>query len=436
MKVHLACLLLLSPLAASAAPREVYAAPQGRCDGLPRLDIGTVPGMCAGLVLGPTKGRPAREIALPRSLLQLSPTEWLVSDLGAWDRPKGAIWKLVSEPGKPVRLTRLLAGLYVPHALTKGPDGKVYVGEMSRIFRFDPNAVDAKASIETVVAGLPDNALHLHRHPLSKFVFAPDGALLVNVGALSDQCADAPTRPRGKRCAESESGEKAASIRRYAPNGPGRWSRDYTIFAAGLRNSVALAVHPSGTIVQAENSFDLPTRWSPFEELNAIEQGRHYGWPYCMDMATPAPAWRGTNALDCRGPGHARPHVLLPPHAAPVDMLWYEGAMFPALQGRLLMTFHGHRSVGGRIVSFRVDDKGLPLPDRNARFPIYGGANRSYGQGPAVTPVVLTPGWDLKAGRRPQGSPVGLAVAHDGAIWTTDDRAGLVIRLARDDVRK
>jgi glucose/arabinose dehydrogenase len=432
---RLACILLLSVWGAQAQVREVYTAPRGDCDGLPRLDIGTVPGMCAGLVLGPTKGRATRKMALPRSLLQLSPTEWLVSDLGAWNRPKGAIWKLVAEPGKPARVSRLLTGLYVPHALGRGPDGKIYVGEMSRIFRFDPASLDPEASIETVVSGLPDNALHLHRHPLSKFVFAPDGALLVNVGALSDQCADARGRPLGKRCAESETGEKAASIRRYALIAPGKWSREHTIFAAGLRNSVALAVHRSGSIVQAENSFDLPTRWEPFEELNLLEQGRHYGWPYCMDMTTPAPAWRGTNVLDCGGPGHARPHVLLPPHAAPLDMLWYEGAMFPALRGRLLMTFHGHRSVGGRIVSFKVDEKGLPIPDRNARYPFYGGANRSYGQRPAVTPVVLTPGWDLSRGRRPQGSPVGLAVAHDGAIWATDDRAGLVVRLARDEIR-
>jgi len=425
----LAVVLFVQPLHA----RELHTRLEGECGGLPRLDIGTVHGMCAGLVLGPTRQDRTRPIRLPRSLLQLSKTEWLVSDLGAWDRPRGAVWKLTLQPGREPEAVRLLGDLHVPHALARGPDGRVYVGEMSRIIRFDPASPDPAASIELVIPGLPDNALHLHRHPLSKFVFAPDGALLVNVGALSDQCTDEQGNAAAPRCTESETGEHAASIRRYEAVGPGEWSPDYTVYAKGLRNSVALAVHPSGTVVQAENSFDLPTRWSPFEELNVIEAGRHYGWPYCMDIATPAPAWRSGTAMDCRGSAHTAPRVLLPPHAAPLDLLWYEGEMFPALHGRMLMTFHGHRSVGGRIVSFAVDGDGVPIADRNARFHYYGGGSRAYGAGPAATPVTLTPGWGLRKGRRPQGSPVGLAVAHDGAIWATDDRAGLIIRFAKDE---
>jgi len=313
----------------------------------------------------------------------------------------------------------------------RGPDGRIYVGEMKRIFRFDPDAKDPASTIDVIVAGLPDNALHKHRHPLSKFVFAPDGALLVNVGALSDQCEDAGSRAKN-RCAESETAERPASIRRYALLSPGRWSSDFTVHARGLRNSVAFGMHSSETVVQAENSIDLGQRWSPFEELNVIEAGRHYGWPYCMDMTSPTPAWKGRGAMDCRSASHTRPRVLLPPHAAPLDLTWYQGSMFPALQGRLLMTFHGHRSVGGRIVSFAVDANGVPVPDRNARFPYYPSGMRAYGLSPAATPVTLTPGWGLVPGKRPQGSPVGLAVAHDGAIWATDDRAGLVIRFARD----
>lgn len=336
-----------------------------------------------------------------------------------------------SVAGAPPETKRLLSGLFVPHAMSRGPDGKIYVGEMRRIIRFDPHAPNPASTVEVVVAGLPDNTLHLHRHPLSQFVFAPDGALLVNVGALSDQCEGARDRDAG-RCLESETDEKPASIRRYALLEPGRWSTEYTVHAKGLRNSVALSVHGSGTVVQAENSIDLEARWSPFEELNVIQPGRHYGWPYCMDLTTATPVWRARGAMDCRSTAHTRPRVLLPPHAAPLALTWYHGSMFPALRGRMLMTFHGHRSVGGRIVSFAVDAAGVPIPDRAARFPYYPGGIRAYGLAPAVTPVVLTPGWGLVPGKRPQGSPVGLAVAEDGAIWTTDDRAGLIIRFARD----
>lgn len=421
-------MLLLAPCAA----RELHAVQGPPCDGYPRLAIGALRGMCAGLVVGPTVQAPSRPLRLPRSLLQLDAATWLVTDLGAWDGTRGAVWRLRTRPGGAASLERVLDGLHLPHAIARGPDGRVYVGEMSRIIRFDPEAESPAATVETVVTGLPDNRLHANRHPLSRFVFLANGDLLVNVGAPSDQCAGAEARTASGLCAESEGALDAASLRVYPRGDEGGWSKDYRVFARGLRNSLALAVHPSGTVLQAENSYDFDSRWAPFEELNVVESGRHYGWPYCADAAQATPAWRDKAAW-CRSDAHAAPALLLPPHAAPLDMLWYQGAMFPALRDRLLMTWHGHRSVGGRIASFAVDARGVPVPDRRPRFPVYGQGWRAYGAGPAATPVVLTPGWGVSRGSRPQGSPVGLAVADDGAIWVADDRAGLVIRFAKDD---
>lgn|SRR5215217_913476 len=429
-------LLLLAPAApALAAP---YALEAGRtCDGWPRLPIETAPGMCAGLVVAPPpgKGLSTRTLRLPRTLVQRPGGDWIMVDLGGWDPGKGSVWRLVATPGKPPVLTPLLRKLTMPHGLGIGPDGLVYVGEMSRIIRFDPDAPDPAATIEVVISGLPDNRLHDNRHPLSNFIFDADWSLLVNVGAPSDQCA-VKGKPSGPRCAVAEGPEPLAAVRRYRYLGDGRWDPRPETFARGLRNSLALARHPSGTILQAENSYDFsPAAERPFEELNVLVRGRDYGWPYCFDMTGQTPAWKGVAPLACASASHEKPRLLLPPHAAPLGMAIYDGAMFPALKGRLLVSYHGYRATGGRVVAFELDDKGMPVATKGARYPAYAKdgktAWRTY-PGPAAEPLILTPGWNAVAGKRPMGAPVGMAVAADGAIWITDDRNGHIIRIAAD----
>lgn len=85
--------------------------------------------------------------------------------------------------------------------------------------------------------------------------------------------------------------------------------------------------------------------------------------------------------------------------------------MFPELAGKLIVTLHGYRSAGSRLLAYELDGAGIPK---------------------AAKPVDLTPGWRAVRGRRPDGAPVGMAVAADGAIWVADDRNGAILRFARD----
>lgn len=423
---------LLLGLAPVAAPAASYAVDPGKtCDGWPRAPIETAPGVCAGIVVAPPPGRglSVRTLRMPRTLAQLQGGDWIVVDLGGWDPEKGSVWRMRAERGKAPVLTPLLRRLTMPHGLGIGPDGKLYVGEMSRIIRFDPDAPDPAATVEVVVSGLPDNRLHANRHPLSHFVFDLNGDLLVNVGAPTDRCL-VKGRRNGSPCAETSGPELLAGVRRYRYLGGGSWDPRYEVLARGLRNSLALAVHPSGTILQAENSYDFdPARDTPYEELNVLRPGLHYGWPYCFDMTSATPGWTG--AFPCASPAHEKPRLLLPPHAAPLGMLVYNGPMFPTLKGRLLISYHGYRPSGGRIVAFALDGKGEPVVKPGAKWPSYGAAPRPY-PGPSAEALELTPGWNVVSGRRPMGAPVGLAVASDGAIWVADDRNGHVLRFARE----
>jgi glucose/arabinose dehydrogenase len=280
-----------------------------------------------------------------------------------------------------------------------------------------------------VIGDLPDNRLHDNRHPLSSFVFDGNGDLLVNVGAPSDRCLDAAGKVKADARGACVEEAATAQVRRHAYLGNGRWAEESSVFASGLRNSIALVRHPSGTVLQAENSVDLPTPEHPFDEVNVLRQGGHYGWPYCVDLATPLPGWPARQA---RCGERDQPVALLPPHAAPLDMIYYEGAMFPELRGRLLMTWHGYRRTAGRITAVETDAQGVPLTDVGGRYAVYPRGSLAYPAGaPSVKGKVLTPGWDRVAGRQPRGSPVVMAVASDGSIWVTDDRSRAIVRIAR-----
>ena len=98
---------------------------------------------------------------------------------------------------------------------------------------------------------------------------------------------------------------------------------------------MGLVTHESGTLLQAENGRDFNDESEPFEEINVIKKGLHYGWPYCYDFQATSPEWK--SAVRC-AKDFEPPLILLPPHSAPLDLMYYHGKMFPDLEGHLLVT--------------------------------------------------------------------------------------------------
>lgn len=456
--------ILYSSTLWSAEPerKSGYAIGSEQCGGrdlsFPRLKIDMKKGFCAGLVAS------GDDLRFPRSIIQIPNHEqFVVSDMGGWNQVAGRLLVLVPRAAEGKRIKEALTGLDYPFGLAIGPDKKVYASTADTIFRFDPLAADPTSTIETIIHGLPGRHITLPdgtkvaetSHPLKHFLFDRTGRLFVNVGSHSDDCITRP--PITKSCVATEGTSPLASIWMFTPPasgifpalGPNDQDPPREIFARGLRNSMALAVHPrfpdaGYAFLQGENGRDLQDLFSPNEEINAIERGKHYGWPYCYDLSTPSPEFKlvlqaGPYKNFCSNTTtYKPPHSLLPPHGAPLGMLYYHGGKFPELEGKLLLGLHGYRPTGSRVLIYDVDDHGFPkVSPPPVRYQVSCGAEPSRafqtaaGNAPAAAYEELISGWHRVNGARPQGAPVGMTVAADGAIWLVEDKNKTIIRIDR-----
>ncbi len=448
-----------------ATIRSGYALGPASCgDGalaFPRLQIDMKPGFCAGLVASRDDG-----LRFPRGIVQIPGHRlFVIADMGGWGHDDGRL--LILDPAAPAgqRLREAITRLSYPFGLAAGPDGKIYAATDTSIFRFEPLASNPKATIETIIRDLPGRRLTLpdgtrlseSAHPLKAFAFDRTGRLFVNIGSPSDNClSQAPiTQP----CAAGEGTSALAAIWLFTPPAGGVFaalksgdpSPPHEVYARGLRNSMALALHPRfpdpGTaFLQGENARDLQDVFAPNEEINAIEQGRHYGWPYCTDLATPSPEFKrvlqsGALRNFCNETAlYKQPWSLLPPHGAPLGMLYYTGDRFDELKGRLLVGLHGYRPTGSRLLAYEVDERGFPkVSPAPVRYHVSCAAEptRAFqtaaGPAPAAAFDEIITGWHRVNGIRPQGAPVGMTVADDGAIWLVEDKNQTVIRIDHTD---
>ncbi|MBK8188598.1 MAG: PQQ-dependent sugar dehydrogenase [Cellvibrio sp.] len=405
---------------------EPYHSLTSQCDGFPQLPLITLNNICVGLVVQKSQNIPLKK---PRSLIEIDKGQLLVIDAGSWMPNQGSLL-LIDYSGKTPIVRSLLNTLNLPHKILYGHNNYIYFSEADKISRFywKNNAIQ---NLEIVIDHLPFSPTYLH--PLKNFTFDLNGDLLVNIGSSSDKCEN--------KQASCGNGEEA-SIRRYSfHKDTNQYSQDYSILAYGLRNSMALAVHSSGTIVQAENSIDLPDAEEPYEEFNIIQEGKFYGWPKCYNANI------DLDGKTCTANHYQAPWTLLPPHVAPLDMLYYQGNKIPALKNKLIMSWHGFRIAGNRLVAYELDSKGRPVLQEKAIFrraPV--DANSEYTEhlfaprgglqldSPASQQVAqhqeIISEWHPIENLRPEGSPVGLTQSKDGSLWILDDRNAAILRLS------
>jgi glucose/arabinose dehydrogenase len=318
---------------------------------------------------------------------------------------------------KPTANEVYAAGLHQPFGIAFFPNGDdpqwVYVANIDGVVRFPYHPGDLKASAkpETIVANLP----HGSGHSTRDIVFTPDGnQMLVSVGSASNDGEGMGRPPGGLEAWGSEQplgaawGYEAdrAAVLAFDPDG-----KNKKLFATGIRNCVGLAVQPqSGTPWCSTNERDGFGDDLVPDYVTSVRENAFYGWPwyYIGRHEDPRHAGERPDLKD----KVTTPDVLLQAHSASLGLTFYQGDSFPAeYRGDAFAAEHGSwnrsKKTGYKVVRIRLKD-GVPT-----------GEYEDFVTGFVVNDNEV---W---------GRPVGVAVAHDGALLISEDGNGTIWRVSR-----
>jgi glucose/arabinose dehydrogenase len=185
-------------------------------------------------------------------------------------------------------------------------------------------------------------------------------------------------------------------------------------FATGIRNGVGIAVNPeTGDLWTSTNERDALGDDLVPDYITRVKEGGFYGWPWYYLGNHEDPRHAGERP-DLASQAMV-PDVLLQSHSASLEMCFYTAtngaAAFPAeYRGDIFAAFHGswNRSsrTGYKVVRVRLNH-GIPTGEYDDFLTGFVVDERSV--------------W---------GRPVGVAVAHDGALLMSEDGNGTLWRIS------
>ena len=112
------------------------------------------------------------------------------------------------------------------------------------------------------------------------------------------------------------------------------------VYADGLRNSVGLAV-ANGSLYATANGVDHLGADAPNETMFRLEEGVHYGWPYCYESnGAMRPDTTGIWNVEFSCEAVPRPLTAFAPRSAPLGLTYFAQA-HPVLEGSFLVALHG-----------------------------------------------------------------------------------------------
>lgn len=281
-------------------------------------------------------------------------------------------------------VTNLITQLNRPHGLEFYQDW-LYIAESDAIGRilFDHDTGSVSGAYERIITGLSDNGNHW-----SKSIRIKDDVLYVSMGSTCNVC--------------EEQDPRRATIMRFDTDGT-----NGEIFATGLRNSVGLDFAPwDGALYATDNGRDLLGDDYPVCELNQIEEGEFYGWPFINGFGDLDPDYgdgKQTLLNTARSPVFG-----FRAHNAPLGMRFARNATLPDdFERSAFVALHGSwnrsKADGYKVVSLHWDNNN------------------------EITSRDFLSGFELDGNII--GRPVDIAEGPDGCLFVSDDYAGAIYRV-------
>jgi len=281
----------------------------------------------------------------------------------------------------------ILEGLTNAHSLAF-KDGYLYIATTPAVMRVRwangrPDGEPAK------VVDLPASTPSVH---VSRSIaFGKDGRLYVAIGSSCNVCVEPDPR--------------RTTIQAFDADGS-----NGQLFARGMHNAIGFDWDPqTGRMWAGDTGQDGLGDEAPPEEINLIEPGKHYGFPFFIGRSVANHVAELKDAHADVTPAAAVPPALeLPAHVTPMDLRFYTGTQFPAsYRNALFLALHGSstipRKVGYKVVRVVMKD----------------------GRPTAIEDFIT--GWlkdDVVSGR-----PAGLMTGADGALYVSDDNKGFIYRI-------
>jgi glucose/arabinose dehydrogenase len=303
----------------------------------------------------------------------------------------GAITRLEIKNGEVAGQSDIFRNLRNPHGLVFDPEDpqQLYIAEEDKIFRVRIGDNNAPQKI----ADLPAGAGHSTR----TLLFGTDGKLYVSIGSSCNVCAESDLR-RAKVFSLNKDGS------------------DFKEFARGLRNSVFMVNHPESEKIWATDmGRDHLGDNLPPEEVNILEEGADYGWPYCYGENIHDDNFDKNRNVSCEG--KTPPMIEYQAHSAPLGLAFVpEDSNWPdEYKNNLLVAYHGswNRSEpsGYKIIRFKTDKKGNITKS-----------------GEDLVTGWMAGGSGREAGNIALGRPVDIKF-HESAMYVSDDKAGVIYKI-------